>query len=52
MMKSTNLVVTNEECYTSQYLADLHELAEHPGTYYALHIIPHSTKLKFAHSCE
>ena len=39
-------------CYTSQYFADLHELAVHPGTYYALHIIPDSTKLQFAHSCE
>ena len=39
-------------CYKSQYLADLHELAVHPGTYYALHIIPDSTKLQFAHSCE
>ena len=39
-------------CYTSQYFADLHELAEHPGTYYALNIIPHSTKLQFAHSCK
>ena len=34
-------------CYTSKELADLHELAEHPGTFYALQHIPNSTKLKF-----
>ena len=37
-------------CYRSTYLFDLHELAEHPNTHYALSIIPHSTKLQFARS--
>ena len=34
-------------CFTSKYYADLHELAKHPGTFYALNYIPHSTKLQF-----
>ena len=37
-------------CYQSTYLFDLHELAEHPDSHYALSIIPHSTKLQFARS--
>ena len=37
-------------CYQSTYLFDLHELAEHPDSHYALSIIPQSTKLQFARS--
>ena len=34
-------------CYTSKYLADLHELEHHPGTSYAHNHIPESTKMDF-----
>ena len=37
-------------CYQSTNLFDLHELAEHPNTHYALNIIPHSTKLQYDRS--
>ena len=35
-------------CFTSKYLADLHELEAHPGTSYARDHIPQSTKKDFA----
>ena len=34
-------------CYTTQELADLHELEAHPNTHYANTYIPQSTKLLF-----
>jgi hypothetical protein len=35
-------------CFTTQVLADLHELETHPNTHYADTYIPQSTKLLFA----
>ena len=35
-------------CFTTQVLADLHELETHPNTHYADTYIPESTKLLFA----
>ena len=35
-------------CFQSKESADLHELAEHPGSVFALNHIPHATKIKFA----
>ena len=35
-------------CFTTQQLCDLHELAKHPGSTYALNYIPYLTKLQFA----
>ena len=37
-------------CFTTKHLADMHELASHPGTYYALHHIAPSTMQEFARS--
>ena len=39
-------------CFTTQFLADLHELANHPGTVYAVNYIPHSTKVYFVNNCK
>ena len=35
-------------CFTTKQLCDLHELAKHPGSTYALNYIPYLTKLQFA----
>ena len=35
-------------CFTSKYIADLHELEMHPGTTYARDHIPDTTKIQFA----
>ena len=35
-------------CFTSQVIADLHELEAHPNTHYANTYIPQSTKVLFA----
>ena len=35
-------------CFTTQVIADLHELKEHPNTHYANTYIPQSTKVIFA----
>ena len=35
-------------CFTTKQLCDLHELAKHPGSTYALLHIPYLTKLQFA----
>ena len=35
-------------CYTSKFYADLHELEQHPDTFYVRDHIPSSTKEHFA----
>ena len=35
-------------CFTSKFLADLHQLEKHPGTSYARDHIPSTTKMHFA----